>query len=291
MSVTSTPVTEGAEPCQTPVNIAMETAISPHFKILFITQDDPFYVRLFFEEFFSAYDNREEIAGVVLAAPMGKKSSRALARQMLDFYGPMDFLRVALRYAAHRVGDTVAALAGRRRSFSIGRLCKGYGIPVLRECRVNSPEFLERLAKIAPDLIISVAAPVVFKKELLGMPRCGCINIHHGMLPRYRGMLPNFWQMYYGEERAGITVHEMSEKLDDGRIIIPEEVEIGPDETLDALIRRTKRLGARVMIRAIGLIKSGQLSYRPNHTEQGSYFTFPSRRDVLEFRRRGRRIL
>jgi methionyl-tRNA formyltransferase len=269
----------------------MERAASPHFKILFITQDDPFYVRLFFEEFLAAYDSREEIAGVVLAAPMGKKSPGALARQMLDFYGPLNFLRVGSRYAAYRVGDRIAALTGVGKSFSVGRLCEVYGIPVLRESRVNSPEFLERVAEIAPDLIISVAAPVVFKTELLGTPRRGCINIHHGMLPRYRGMLPNFWQMYHGEKRAGITVHEMSEKLDDGGIIIQEEVEIGPDETLDALIRRTKRLGARVMIRAIGLIKSGEVSYRPNRAEQGSYFTFPSRQDVREFRRRGKRIL
>lgn len=291
MSVTNAPVTEGAEPYHTPAHVAMETAKSPHFKILFITQDDPFYVRLFFEEFFSACDSREEIAGVVLAAPMGKKNAAALARRMLDFYGPLDFLRVGSRYAVYRLGDTMAGLTGFGKSFSIGRLCRGYGIPVLRESRINSPEFLQKVAEIAPDLIISVAAPVVFKKELLTAPRCGCINIHHGMLPRYRGMLPNFWQMYHGEKRAGITVHEMSEKLDDGGIIIQEEVEIGPDETLDALIRRTKRLGARVMIRAIGLIKSGEVSYRPNRAEQGSYFTFPSRRDVLEFRRRGRRIL
>lgn len=288
--VTNAAVTEGAEPYQQPVHFTMERPASHHFKILFITQDDPFYVRLFFEEFFSACDNREEIAGVVLAAPMGKKSTTALARQMLDFYGPLDFLRVGSRYAAYRLRDRMAALTGIGKSFSIGRLCWGYGIPVLRESRVNSPEFLQKVAEIAPDLIISVAAPVVFKKELLAAPRCGCINIHHGMLPHYRGMLPNFWQMYHGETRAGITIHEMSGKIDDGRILVQEEVEIDPDETLDALIRRTKSLGARVMIRAIELIKAGEVRYRENRAEEGSYFTFPSRKDVLEFKRRGKRI-
>ena len=291
MSVTNTPVTDGAEPYLKPVPVPRETSMPPHFKILFITQDDPFYVRLFFEEFLAAYDAREEIVGVALAAAMGKKSLRSLARQMLDFYGPWDFLRVGARYAAHRLRDTLAGVTGFGNARGIAGLCRSHGIPVLRESRVNSPEFLERVAAMAPDLIISVAAPVVFKKELLFSARYGCINIHHGMLPRYRGMLPNFWQMYHGEKRAGITVHEMSEKLDDGRIILQEEVEIGDNETLDALIRRTKRLGARVMIRAIGHIKSGQVSYLPNRADQGSYFTFPSRRDVLEFRRRGRRIL
>ncbi|HOP40289.1 MAG TPA: formyl transferase [Geobacteraceae bacterium] len=269
----------------------MESAPARNFRILFITQDDPFYVRLFFEEFFSAYQHRDEIAGVVLAAAMGKKSPFSLARQMLDFYGPLNFIRIGLLFISYRVLGNLATLSGWKKFYSIQSLCKSCHVQVLRENRVNSPDFLEKVRAIKPDLIISVAAPVIFKKELLSIPACGCINIHHGMLPQYRGMLPNFWQMFHGEKQAGITVHEMSEKLDDGRIIIQEAEEIRPDETLDALIRRTKRRGARVMIKAIERIKSGDVTYRENRAEEGSYFTFPSRRDVLEFKRRGKSIL
>jgi len=261
------------------------------FRVLFITQDDPFYVKLFFDEFFSHYQKLEEITGVVMAAPMAKKSPYRLARQMYDFYGPADFLRVGMRFAAYRALDAVSCLNPGNIPCSIKGLCGKYGIPVFNESRINSPEFLAKVRELAPDLIISVAAPVIFKKELIGIPRRGCINIHHGMLPRYRGMLPNFWQMYHGEERAGITVHELNEKLDDGRIILQEDTPIDPEETLDNLISRTKRLGAHLMIKAIGLIRSGNLSYRENRSEEGSYFTFPTRRDALEFRRKGKRIL
>ena len=68
------------------------------FNLLFITQDDPFYVRCFFEEFFIIYPNLEEIKAVVIQSPMGKRSTWALAKQMYAFYGIIDFLRMCLRY-------------------------------------------------------------------------------------------------------------------------------------------------------------------------------------------------
>jgi methionyl-tRNA formyltransferase len=104
-------------------------------------------------------------------------------------------------------------------------------------------------------------------------------------------MLPNFWQMYHGEHEVGITVHEINKKLDDGRIILQEKVPIETGETLDKLIRRTKWLGAQVMIRALEAIRTETVEYLENPAEAGSYFSFPTRQDVVEFQRRGHRII
>lgn len=260
-------------------------------KILFITQDDPFYVRLFFEEFFTHAECLGDIQGVVITKAMGKKSLSALARQMYGFYGPIDFLRVGINFAAYKIISRFSSLLGVTSRFSISGLCSHYGIPVMDATNVNSKEFLETIRPLELDLIVSVAAPVIFKDELIGMAKRGCINIHNGMLPRYRGMLPNFWQMYNGEREVGITVHEINEKLDDGRIILQEKVPIESGETLDALIRRTKRLGARVMIRALHALRNDSVDYRENSADAGSYFSFPTRQDVLEFRRRGYRLI
>jgi methionyl-tRNA formyltransferase len=260
-------------------------------KILFITQDDPFYVRLFFEEFFRHSASIGEVKGVVIVQAMGKKSLSALARQMYCFYGPFNFLRVGLNYAGYKIMAKLAALLGGTSRFSISGLCRLYGIPVLSTSNVNSKEFLESIRPLELDLIVSVAAPVIFKEDLIGTAKLGCINIHNGMLPRYRGMLPNFWQMYHGEHEVGITVHEINKKLDDGRIILQEKVPIETGETLDKLIRRTKRLGAQVMIRALEAIRTETVEYLENSAEAGSYFSFPTRQDVVEFQRRGHRII
>lgn len=259
--------------------------------ILFITQDDPFYVRLFFEEFFGRIETPAQVKGVVIVQAMGKKSLKALARQMYDFYGPLNFIRTGLKFAAFKGAAKASSLLGGASSFSIAGLCRQHGIPVIHASNINSPEFLASIRPLELDIIVSVAAPVIFKEDLVRAAKRGCINIHNGMLPRYRGMLPNFWQMYHGESHVGITVHEINEKLDDGRIIIQEQVAIEPDETLDSLIRRTKRIGAHVMCRALDLICSGTVTYRDNPAGEGSYFTFPTHKDVSEFKRRGKRIM
>jgi len=119
----------------------------------------------------------------------------------------------------------------------------------------------------------------------------GCINIHNAPLPKYRGMLPNFWQMYHDERAIGITIHEINPKIDEGRIILQKHVAIRPNETLDSLIKRTKRIGAHFMIEAINMIKAGSVTYLENDPEKGSYFSFPTREDVKEFKRRGKRIM
>jgi methionyl-tRNA formyltransferase len=259
--------------------------------ILFITQDDPFYVRLFFEEFFKNYKSLHEIKGVVIAHAMGKKSYANLAQQMYDFYGSVNFLRMGTKYALRKVLANLPVVFRNNGGCNLSQLCSFYGIPVIYENRINSNEFLNKVKDMNVDLIISVAAPVIFKKNIIDLPKYGCINIHHAPLPKYRGMMPNFWQMYHGEKSVGMTVHEINPKIDEGRIILQRQVDIEAEQTLDALIKRTKRIGAHLMIEAIEMIRAGKVGYIENRAEEGSYFSFPTREDVKEFRRRGKKII
>jgi methionyl-tRNA formyltransferase len=97
--------------------------------------------------------------------------------------------------------------------------------------------------------------------------------------------------MYHNEKNIGITIHEINPGIDEGRIILQKEVDIHLSETLDSLIKRTKRIGAHFMHEAIAMIKSGNVQYIKNVGTEGSYFSFPTREDVKEFRARGKRIL
>lgn len=261
------------------------------FRILIITQDDPFYVRLFFEEFFKSYKELDEIRSVVIARAMGKKSLFKLVQQMYNFYGPADFLKMGLRYAVYKLLAMAPGFLSASGRYSLTQLCTYHGIPVMHRGDVNSQRFLDKLKGMNLDLIVSIAAPVIFKSDLIGVPKYGCINIHNGKLPKYRGMLPNFWQMYHGEKAIGITIHEINPKIDEGRIILQKDVAINPGDTLDSLIKRTKRIGAHFMIEAINMIKSGAAEYKENIPVEGSYFSFPTREDVKEFKRRGKRIM
>ncbi len=261
------------------------------FRLIFITQDDPFYVRCFFLEFFERYPNLDEIQAVVIQKPMGKSTRKALAKQMYDFYGPVDFLRMGTRYARVKTLNNIAKFNSKREWLNLDGLCKAHGVKVILQDRIHHPGFLDMLEKLDLDLIVSVAAPSIFKQELIDLPRLGCINIHHAPLPRYRGMMPNFWQLYHGENSVGVTIHEINPKIDEGKIILQRQVKVEPHESLDALIKRTKRLGARYMIEAIDLVRNGKVEYKENRPEEGSYFSFPKREDARKFRAMGHRLL
>lgn len=261
------------------------------FSFIFISQDDPFYVRSFFDEFLKVYPNPNEIQAVVIQKPMGKKSTWTLAKQMYAFYGLSDFLKMGLRYLKAKSLNKLCHVYPKSEWFNLRQLCRAQNIKVLYQDALHQPEFLNMIRHQNLDLIISVAAPTIFKPELIDIPRLGCINIHHAPLPRYRGMMPNFWQLYHGEKTVGITIHKINPKIDEGEIILQRQVLINPNESLDGLIKRTKRLGAHYMAEAIKMIRNGTVRYKKNRPEEGSYFSFPKKEDVHRFRKMGYRLL
>jgi methionyl-tRNA formyltransferase len=249
-------------------------------RVLFITEDDPLYVVRLFEVFFREYPSDTiEVCGITIDRPFHEPPWKTL-RRMLGLYGPWGVLRMATRFLRAR-------LSGR----SIGRLAAERSIPLYPTQSVNAPEYLERVRELAPDLIVSVAAPEIFRKGLLGIPRLGCINIHSGRLPVYRGMMPTFWQMLRGESAVTVTVHEMAEKLDAGRILGTATVPISARDSLDRVITTTKQEGARLLIDVLTKIRLDRATPVPVDMSSASYFSFPQREHVREFRKRGHRLL
>ncbi|MBO4360032.1 MAG: hypothetical protein J5822_04070 [Eubacteriaceae bacterium] len=155
----------------------------------------------------------------------------------------------------------------------------------------NDSEFVSHVRELAPDLVISYSAPQVIEEELLGIPRCGVINVHGSLLPDFRGCLPSFWYLYCGEKLGGATVHFMSGKIDDGDIIEQESVDISDCRSMFQLIRKTKLLGGELMVKAIEDIGAGTVVRRTNDTEKGRYFTWPTTEQAREFRAKGRRLI
>ena len=102
--------------------------------------------------------------------------------------------------------------------------------------------------------------------------------------------MPNFWAMYHGDRTAGITVHLMDTKIDRGKIILQTEIPIHPDESLDSLMKRSKRAAADLVIQALEKIRSGTAKLQ-EYEGKGSYFSFPKREHVRHLRARGRRLL
>jgi methionyl-tRNA formyltransferase len=255
-------------------------SLARRLRVHFVTEDDPFYVIRFFEVFLEEYPRDEfEISGVTIQAPF-RESTVATARRVLSLYGAVDFLRLLGRFATQKL---------RRRS--IGALARRHGIRLVPTSSVNDAEFVRRIRALQPDVIVSVAAPEIFRDEMLASARLGCINIHSGELPAYRGMMPTFWQMLYGESHATVTVHEMARELDAGAILGTVEYPIRERDTLDRVMTETKREGARLMIRVLRELAAGAAAGRPLDMANAAYYSFPKREHAKDFRRRGHRLL
>ena len=100
-------------------------------------------------------------------------------------------------------------------------------IPVFQPKKVRDPEFVETLRTIAPDVIVVAAFGQIISKEILDMPRYGCINVHASLLPAYRGAAPIQWAVINGDKESGVTIMRMSEGLDTGdmidKVVVPLE--------------------------------------------------------------------
>ncbi|MDX2192949.1 MAG: formyltransferase family protein [Gemmatimonadales bacterium] len=249
-------------------------------RVLLITEDDPLYVIRFFDVFLDEYPKeRIEIVGITVDAAFHESKVKT-AQRMWRFFGPVDFVRTLVRWAGTKLsGRSIASLAASR------------GVPVLPTSSVNSPDYVARVRALAPDVIVSVAAPEVFRRDLLGSARLGCINIHSGRLPVYRGMMPNFWQLLHGEPHATLTVHEMAEKLDAGDVIATHAFPLAERDSLHRVMAGAKEEGARLMIRVLDQLREGSATRTPLDFSTAKYFGFPKPDDVRRFRARGHRMI
>jgi methionyl-tRNA formyltransferase len=156
---------------------------------------------------------------------------------------------------------------------------------------LNNLMFVPSVRQHGIDVLISVAAPQIIKTSLMEAPRQACINIHNGKLPMYRDILPNFWQLYDGLTSVGTTVHRINVGIDDGPILTQCETELLPNESLDSVIRRTNRRGAKLVLDVLRQIQDGTVVESPSSRASGSYNSFPTKKDVAEFRCRDNRLL
>ena len=144
------------------------------------------------------------------------------------------------------------------------------GIKVLQPEKIKKNEdFIEEIRKIAPELICVVAYGKILPKELLGIPKYGCINVHGSLLPKYRGAAPIQWAVINGDKITGITTMYMAEGMDSGDMILKEKVEIGDDETTGELWDRLADVGARLLVETVKLIEEGKAP----REKQGDNFT------------------
>ena len=133
----------------------------------------------------------------------------------------------------------------------------------------NNTEFLDEIKTLAPDVICVVAYGKILPKEILEIPKLGCINVHGSLLPKYRGAAPIQWAVLNGDKTTGITTMYMNEGMDTGDMILKEEVEIGPEETTGDLWQKLSKIGGEILVKTLKLIEEGKAP-REKQTEEAT---------------------
>jgi len=239
-------------------------------RIFFLLVDEPFYTRACVAPLLERFG--PSIVGA--AFPAGFFDWKRL-KTTIALYGPFStagrMARMAL--ASARGGD-------------VHRLFASRGIPIHDVADVNADAFLDQLRALDVDLIVSINTPQKLKAPLLALPANGCLNVHFGMLPKYRGLLPIFHALMNGESSFGVTVHLMDEKLDNGDIVAQRAVPIGASDTLDSLYPKGFAAASELLGEAIEACGRGALVRRPNAETEKTYYSYPTPERIKAYRHR-----
>ena len=186
----------------------------------------------------------------------------------LIYMGTPGFAVPALR-SLHAAGHDVLAVvtrtdkpAGRGKVLTpppVKVAAQELGIPVLQPKRVREPAVVEFLRSLAPDVIVVAAYGQILPREILTLPKLGCLNVHASLLPAYRGAAPINWAIVRGERSTGVTVMQMDEGMDTGAILLQERIAIGDRDTAGTVTESLSVLGARAIVDALPRIASGEL--------------------------------
>ena len=168
---------------------------------------------------------------------------------------------------------------------SMEGLRRRYRFQVIEAGNLNGTASVDRLRDLDADLGI-VLGTRILKKTVFELPRLGCINLHKGQVPSYRGMPPGFWELYEGAATAGVTVHFVDQGLDTGDIVGESEIPIHAKETPESLRAKLHAEGARVLAQAVEQILKGTVSRRRQPPADGKPRTRPTRAQELEMQRR-----
>ena len=131
-------------------------------------------------------------------------------------------------------------------------------LPVLQPVKVKTPDFMEKLQKLAPDLIVVAAFGQFLPKAILELPKYGCINVHASLLPKYRGAAPIHYAILKGEKNSGVTIMQMDIGMDTGAMLDKVSVPIGQEMTMGELHDILKIKGANLLIEVVEAIKAGK---------------------------------
>lgn len=146
-----------------------------------------------------------------------------------------------------------------------------YGLPVFQPVKIRTPEAVAQLRSYQAELFVVVAFGQILSREILEMPKYGCINIHASLLPKYRGAAPIQWAILNGDEVTGVTIMQMNEGVDTGDILTKKVVPIDAEDTGESLFDKLSIAGAELLLETLPEIEAGRITPVKQNEEEATH--------------------
>jgi methionyl-tRNA formyltransferase len=260
--------------------------------VYIVTTDEPLYLTRTLKNILDR-DKEKIIKGVILLKPETNKGGiTKLARQFYVLYDFSNFLRLCLTYILNKIFRYLPKCLVPFSFKTILDVTGDFSLPLYFVSNINESSWLDKFKRLNSDLLVSLSASQIFKEELLNIPTLGVVNVHSAPLPKYRGLMPSFWQLYNGEKEGAVTIHWMEKGIDSGDIILQKRFPIKSDETQHSLIQKGKAISGEMIIEVIDLLKKfgKNVPTIPNDVTKATYYSFPTKIEAKEFRKRGNKF-
>ncbi|NMA70242.1 MAG: methionyl-tRNA formyltransferase [Desulfitobacterium sp.] len=163
--------------------------------------------------------------------------------------------------------DRPAGRGKRLRPSPVKVAAEEMGLEIYQPEKIKTPENLDLLKELAPEVIIVVAYGQILSEEILNLPPYGCINVHASLLPDWRGAAPIHWSIISGDKVTGVTTMQMDEGLDTGDILLKAEYPLGENTTTGEAHDALAELGAELMIKTLDELHKGEITPIPQEGE------------------------
>ncbi|HOG62146.1 MAG TPA: methionyl-tRNA formyltransferase [Sedimentibacter sp.] len=145
------------------------------------------------------------------------------------------------------------------------------GLNIFQPDKIKKQENIDLLKSYNPDVIVVVAYGQILNKEILTLPKYGCINVHASLLPKLRGAAPLNWALINGETKTGITTMQMDVGLDTGDMLLKSEVEIDENINVGELHDILMHKGAELLIETLDKLEKNELTPQKQDDSLSSY--------------------
>nr|ADI22505.1 methionyl-tRNA formyltransferase [uncultured verrucomicrobium HF0500_08N17] len=258
-------------------------------RIMILTQNENLYIPTGLAKICNLVE--ENIVCIVSASPMSTHGGavKGIFRHVVLF-GFKASIIFGCKIIYNKILSLFSVIGDQTTFFSLKQVADAFSIPYYKIKDINSNQFYLLIDNYTPDLLVSLSCPQIVGKKARERFTLGCINVHGSPLPRYRGLMPAFWVLRNAESVTAVTVHELDSKLDDGDILLQQEVLITSDDSWDSLVKKLKLAGALALVNVIRDIKNNTTRKSPNLESEATYYSFPSSKDRKIFLLTGRKF-